>query len=721
MNALTLLLLARVFLADFTTSAAEGLAQLRTLDLEAARQSLSAALELAPDERERAKVSLLLAKTYIEAGRPREAISALPPPDALPPELAYVAMFEQARAMVAAADPLAEAVLRSFLERFGDSPKATRARLMLARLLQGDEAARLAREVLNAQPSRAERAEATLILARATDDLAQKRRVFVEWPDTPAAAETGLREADLTPSELADRADAFFNAYDYEEAHRIRASLWANYERSPGLAYRLALSHLMHVRDDPKKALEFLKIAEAGGALGHAEAAFLRGKAYAKLERYDQAAKEYRRAIALGISGDRRVQAMYYQGWLPYDHGEYEKALPHFDRFLKEVKRHDLRSYILWAKAWSLYRLKRYKEAIEVFERDMIPLGNSLVAGKAIYWGGMAFHALGNKKEAARWMKRVISQYPLTYYAVLAAKRLKAWNGTPLPSWITGPAPGHSEPPPTWPFDRLPEDLAARLRLVKDFADIGEKAEARTRYAAIASEVEKRLDGLERVRWLITIYDAIEEPNALFRRAEGEFSGLAGEVPTPQTAPYWQARYPRAYQALASVLARRFAIPELWIYSIMRQESRYLAGQVSHTAALGVMQMIPKTAKIVAKALKVPFDVETFFEPGHNLLFCVWYLAQLLKEFKGQLIFASAAYNSGAPAIKRFMAMHRGAPLDEMVELIPYNEGRNYCRKVAEHMVRYAYLHLDEAERARLYEHLFPDRVDYSFGTAVNF
>jgi soluble lytic murein transglycosylase len=153
----------------------------------------------------------------------------------------------------------------------------------------------------------------------------------------------------------------------------------------------------------------------------------------------------------------------------------------------------------------------------------------------------------------------------------------------------------------------------------------------------------------------------------------------------------------------------------------MRQESRYRPAQVSHTAALGLMQMIPKTAKVVGRALGVRFDVGTFFEPGRNVLFCSYYLAALLRDFRGQLVFASAAYNAGAPAIKRFLERHRGLPFDAMVEHIAYNEARNYCRKVAEHLIRYAYLHLPPPERAALYARLFPDAVDYDVGTDVEY
>jgi hypothetical protein len=69
----------------------------------------------------------------------------------------------------------------------------------------------------------------------------------------------------------------------------------------------------------------------------------------------------------------------------------------------------------------------------------------------------------------------------------------------------------------------------------------------------------------------------------------------------------------------------------------------------------------------------------------------------------------------------RFLRERQGLPFDEMVESIPYNEGRNYARKVAEHLVRYAYLYLPPEGRVPLYEALFPKEVNYRIGTDVDF
>ena len=715
--------------ATFETARPEALARLRTGDPDGALEVLGRALSPL-DAREKALFALLKARALVATNRPKEALVALEAAGSndVPGHLRGVIDEEIAIATGVAGGPGARAVLRTFLSKNPSSPRSTEVRMALARLAlaEGDsrEAYAVAGLVLSQRkgPSRSIRAEALLLQAKARSGASRAavlRRIFIDLPETSAAAATGLTEQALSTGELERRSNAFFGAIDYEEAQRIREALWTSGHRSPRLALQLAMSHLSYVRDDAARALTMLGEAEAGGALKKPDSHLLFARAKAKLEDYDGAMQHYRAYLNQGGRRDR-AKALYYLAWLPYDHGDYQVALPALERYLREIRHSDQRSYVAWFRAWSLYRLKRWPEAIAAFEA-MLPMGNSLVAGKAMYWGGMAYRALSNNEEAGRWMRRAIDRYPLTYYSVLAAKRLKEWEGVALPEWMTGPSPGLPEPAPLWPFDRLASGPKAALQRVKDLSEAGEIDRARRSYAPIARSVERAVKKEERARFLLTIHDALEDYHVLFQRAAVEFRGLMSAVPTPGSAIYWMALYPRAQRSLVRVLAERFGMSELWAYAIMRQESRYDARQVSNTAALGMMQMIPSTARKVSKALDVPFDVESFFAPERNLRFCTWFLAALFTEFKQQILFASAAYNSGAPAIKRFLARSRELPFDEMVESIAYNEGRNYARKVAEHLSRYAYLHLPPEERAVLYAKLFPDTVDYDVGTAMDY
>lgn len=705
----------------------EGLALQRSRDDHQALLRFHEAWSTATDDRTRFKAALLSARSNNALTRFADALKDLARTSDLTdaPDLMELRAFERARALAGSEAPEAIPALQGFIAGHGASPLVTQASLLLGQAAARMGNAALATEVLaplTASSARDIRSEAMLALAlvapldRRVDLLTQ---VFVTLPDTPAATRTGLKESDLTQDRLLARADAFHDAMDYEQAQRLWEGAWVAGEGRPDLAYKLARSHLIEVRDDPDRAMKMLDFAETGGAVSAEDALFLRARALARKEDYSQAAALYRTYLARWPRGKRAVEARYFIAWMPYDHREYRKALPLLDDFLTRVKKHELRSYILWAKAWSLYRLGRYEPAIRALS-DMIPLGNNLVAGKAMYWGGMAYHKLRQSRSARTWMKRVIDEYPLSYYAVLAAKRLQQWDKTPLPAWMVGPRPSMKMPPTTNPPALTPED-SALLQRVRDLSDVGEKARARALYAGIAARVEEPLKDHALAAWLLEISQATEEYSALPGRARATWGRQIGDVPTPMTSLYWQMSYPEAWRSLASVDAARFGISPLWVYSIMRQESRYKPRQISHTAALGVMQMIPKTAKIVGSALGLPFVVERFFEPGENLLFCTYYLAALLREFKGAIVFASAAYNGGAPAITRFMKRDKGLPFDEMVEQIPYNESRNYARKVAEHLVRYAYLYLDPAPRRQLLTTIFPDQVDYDLIGEVDY
>lgn len=706
------------------TLTAQGLVHLRLDEPTLALPLFDQARKNAKTPPERIKSALLGAKTLSKMGKPADALALLSQlPSKIPAHLDDIVQYEKARAGVLAKTPNSAAKLLDFIANHPNSRYVIDALRPLAQdaLAKGDtrSAIDLADRIMKSTKSRDARSEAAFIHAMALEDPERHQRLrqlFINYPDTRHATKTGFSESDLNPNELEQRAKAFFNAMEYIDAQRIRQALWDAGHQTPERAYDLAKSRLFYTREDGQKALEYLEIARQGRVIGGTSAHTLFAKAYAKIEDYDRASAEWSAYLAEGGRAERD-KALYYLGWLPYDHEEYEEALPHFDRFLAEVKKSDLRSYVIWAKGWSLYRLKRFDSALKVFE-TMRKGGNNLVAGKGLYWGAMAHKAMGRDDSARAWFNELIKRYPLSYYSVLAAKRRQSYWKTPLPTWITGPA--LSADKPLWPFDRLPKSLANQLRRVKDLSDIGEIAGARAEYAKIEKAVERRIKGVDHARFLITVHDAIEDYHDLYHKAGGRFHGL-GPTPTAKDVTYWRARYPRALKSLATPTAQRFGLPELWIYSIMRQESRYDARQISHTAALGIMQMIPATARIVAKALDREFFVENFFDPGVNVLFCTYYLGALLEDFKGQIVFASAGYNAGAPPIKRFMDKHRGMNFDELVEMIAYNEARNYGRKVAEHLIRYAAIHLGPVERAELYRKVFPDQVDYDLGTSITY
>ena len=126
------------------------------------------------------------------------------------------------------------------------------------------------------------------------------------------------------------------------------------------------------------------------------------------------------------------------------------------------------------------------------------------------------------------------------------------------------------------------------------------------------------------------------------------------------------------------------------VLAVVRQESAFRPEAQSGAGARGLMQLLPRTARNVAKELKIKYARgQLTADPQLNLKLGQAYLANLLSAFEGSYVLALAAYNAGPARARRWMRMH-GNPRDEAVdaidwiEMIPIEETRNYIQRVME-------------------------------------
>jgi len=134
-------------------------------------------------------------------------------------------------------------------------------------------------------------------------------------------------------------------------------------------------------------------------------------------------------------------------------------------------------------------------------------------------------------------------------------------------------------------------------------------------------------------------------------------------------------------------------VPELFVYAIMQKESTYHPFAVSPADARGLLQLIPNTSAAVAKHLGLPTYADELFTPDTNIRLGVAYLGGLLRRFRGQEALAAGAYNAGARAMMRWCDQWGGRPLDELVELITYDQAREYIKRVLGIYARYRHLY----------------------------
>ena len=119
------------------------------------------------------------------------------------------------------------------------------------------------------------------------------------------------------------------------------------------------------------------------------------------------------------------------------------------------------------------------------------------------------------------------------------------------------------------------------------------------------------------------------------------------------------------------------------VAGIIREESLYNPTALSPVGAMGLMQLMPKTADRLARQLGLgPVDREDLFEGDFNVRLGVAYVGELLRIYEGNRIQTVAAYNAGRDAVERWIAKFGHRAPDEFVELISYKETRRYVKRV---------------------------------------
>lgn len=147
-------------------------------------------------------------------------------------------------------------------------------------------------------------------------------------------------------------------------------------------------------------------------------------------------------------------------------------------------------------------------------------------------------------------------------------------------------------------------------------------------------------------------------------------------------------RFPTPFRSDVLAKTREIGVDPAYVYGLIRQESRFITDARSHVGASGLMQVMPATAKWTAKRIGLPFKPEMITDRDANLRIGTAYLKIVLDDFGGSQAMAAAAYNAGPSRPRRW----REGPSVEAAawaESIPFNETRDYVKKVLSNAVLY--------------------------------
>ena len=445
------------------------------------------------------------------------------------------------------------------------------------------------------------------------------------------------------------------------------------------------------------------------------EAMFHGARALSRADRDDDAIAWYHKVVAAYPDTAYAQEAQFLSGWLEFNRGRYREAVAPLEQSLARYPRSKFADDSLWFLGMSHYFLGEW-DAAQAKLAALAQKKGALEGGKGEYWLARIDEKLAARVTAIAGYKATVASYPFSWYALLARARLAAM-GIALGPF--GEEPGAPPPAPRGP--RLAEiadeslasdELIARAdELIAAGLGVDAGAElARGEHAFLG-----RHDKAAAFAMLLDRYRKAGNYNRPWMLAVS-YSGSALDGPPDGDARrWWENAYPRAYRELVEQYQALGANPDGYLYSIMRKESGFDPHDISYADAQGLLQMIPPTTQRVARTLGIPYDDGKLYEPAYNVRTGSWYIGHLLAKFKSQIPIGAGSFNSGPRPVMKWLDTNGDREIDELVELVPYTQTREYMKKVTENYARYRYLYAHEvyAQPLAVDKHYVVDQLTY--------
>ena len=136
------------------------------------------------------------------------------------------------------------------------------------------------------------------------------------------------------------------------------------------------------------------------------------------------------------------------------------------------------------------------------------------------------------------------------------------------------------------------------------------------------------------------------------------------------------------YQEIVNTHSREHAIAPTWTYGVMRRESAFSVDARSASGAIGLMQLMPSTARYVGQLQGKKIRSRDLFQADINIATGTYYLRRVMDRFDNHRVLATAAYNAGPNAVSRWLPQEKPMSADIWVDTLSYGETRRYVRAV---------------------------------------
>ncbi len=541
--------------------------------------------------------------------------------------------------------------------------------------------------------------------ARAEEAYTLATRVVVEAPKladsvgapalrTRAAKLLGRGEA-LTLDERARRAQSLLDAQDPARAEHEAAQILG--EAKPPNA---ALCKAALLRASASAKLPKVSSREAwGDAIGACEgqddlvsALYNGAKASAQAKQKSEALARFgeveRRFPRHRFADDARFRA----ALVVRDSGDEDRFVAMMTELARDYPDGDMIGEALFRVALTHMQKGKRAEALAVLAKIPEPPVEDqrwAQVGRAAYFRAKLMEEGGDVPGARAQYEEIVRRSPMFFYMALAYGRLAKLGADAAKKTLDAAIARDAEG--TFPTKRHDALESAHFSMARELLGVGEIDLARRELVlakALSDDADPELRAIS-----AQAFDRAGAPEAGHSLLRNKPMAFWSHYPVGTWRAYWEAAYPRAFEPLVVQESGRNGVSAMLTWAIMREESAFVPEARSPSAAFGLMQLIVPTAKWIAQGTAIPFDEASLKRPDVSIALGTKLLARLRATHTEHPALAIAAYNGGSGAVGRWLGQKTTDDFDLFVELIPYEETRNYVKRVLMSQAAYAFLY----------------------------
>ncbi len=519
-------------------------------------------------------------------------------------------------------------------------------------------------------------------LGQKQGDYPGEHRAMLElWATSPLSREAEavsirLRQLPIPNRWRLTRAESFLSFHDNAEAMRLALQVKTALPDEHACRAALVVGNALRKERQHRKAVAALApMVEACRAselrpramyvLGYSQSIVARQDA---VRTYDALAREY-------PEHPFADDALFFAAELDLREGRPLPALERLEHVAASYPAGNFAPEALFQLAWQHRAAGARDAALATLDR----LGRLAGLGREQWLRARYWHARTVEEtdaaSAADELARLAAEHPVSWYGLLARGRLRGDARGAVRS-CAGSSACVVEPP-GWPLEAGPMGIDPRFLAAVELLRMGlPGAEAEL------LAIDRRGLTEDAARLLMEALRRTGRERAAAYVARTTLGNdLTGGVEA-RTAQVWQATYPRPFRRQVERWAQASRVEPDLLQALMREESLFDPRARSSAGAIGLTQLMPRTAREVAAGLRVRVTSAALHRPDLNVRLGAAYLGDLLAQLDGSKVLAVAAYNAGPEAVWRWVRARPDAEVDEWVEQIPAAETRDYVKHV---------------------------------------